>query len=100
MLFLSKSMLFLENYLLERYIEIVGIIAGVGTILSFVPQVTRIYKLRNTEAISLPMYIMFSIAEIFWILYGWMIHANAIIYTNIIILLLALIILIMKIIWG
>lgn len=92
-------MSYLMNCFLENNLTIIGIIAGICTVLSFIPQVVRIYQLRNVKAISLPMYAIFSIGEIFWIFYGCMLNAPAIIYTNIMILILALVILMMKIVW-
>lgn len=84
---------------LENYLEIFGVVAGVCTTLSFLPQVFKIYQLRSAEAISLPMYIIFSVGEVFWIIYGILLQAPAIIITNMIILILSLLILAMKIIW-
>ena len=76
---------YLISYL-ENYLEIFGMIAGVCTTLSFLPQVFKIYQLRSAEAISLPMYIIFSIGEVFWIFYGILLQAPSIIITNIILI--------------
>ena len=85
---------------LKNYLEIIGILAGLCTIISFLPQIIKIYRLRSAEAISLPMYIIFSIGEVFWVCYGILLEAPAVIGTNLIILILGLVILIMKILWN
>jgi MtN3 and saliva related transmembrane protein len=85
---------------LENYLEIIGILAGICTVLSFLPQVIKIYRLRSAEAISLPMYVIFCIGEVLWIFYGILLKAPAVIMTNVMILLLSSIILVMKIMWS
>lgn len=77
--------------------SILGYIAAVLTTVSFLPQVTHIYKTRDTSAISLSMYLMFSIGVFLWFIYGALIHAWPMVIANGITLLLALTILFLKI---
>lgn len=77
--------------------SILGYIAAVLTTVSFLPQVTHIYKTRDTSAISLSMYLMFSIGVFLWFIYGVLIHAWPMVIANGITLLLALTILFLKI---
>ena len=77
--------------------SILGYIAAVLTTVSFLPQVTHIFKTRDTSAISLSMYLMFSIGVFLWFIYGTLIHAWPMVIANGITLLLALTIVFLKI---
>ena len=77
--------------------SILGYVAAVLTTFSFLPQVTRIHKTKDTSAISLSMYLMFSIGVLLWFIYGILIHAWPMVIANGITLILALTILWMKI---
>lgn len=76
--------------------ELIGILAGVCTTVSFVPQVLHIRKTRNTTSISLGMYIVFCTGLALWLIYGIQIQAISIILANSVTLVLASYILIMK----
>lgn len=73
--------------------EIIGIIAGILTTISFVPQVVRVLKTNDTKSISKAMYICFSLGVCLWLVYGFLINSFAVIAANIITLPMALIIL-------
>lgn len=77
--------------------SILGYVAAVLTTLSFLPQVTHIYKTRDTSAISLSMYLMFSVGVFLWFIYGLLINAWPMVIANGITLLLTLMILWLKI---
>ncbi len=77
--------------------EIVGLIAGTLTTLSFLPQVFRVWRTRSTGDISLAMYAVFCTGVFLWILYGYWIGSWAVILANILTLILAGFILVMKI---
>lgn len=74
-----------------------GYFAATLTTLSFLPQVIRVYRTKNTDAISFWMYLMFSTGVFFWFIYGVMIQAWPVVVANAITLLLSLSILWMKI---
>lgn len=76
--------------------SILGYVAAVLTTFSFLPQVIHIHKTKDTSAISLPMYLMFSVGVFLWFIYGILIHAWPMVIANGITLLLALTILWMK----
>jgi len=78
-------------------INLIGYIAAILTTLSFLPQAIQTIKTRNTDGISLLMYLMFTIGVAFWLLYGILIKNNAIIIANAMTLILASIILAIKI---
>ena len=80
-----------------NFTEVLGIIAGILTTSSFVPQVIQIIKTRDVSGISLIMYIAMTVGISLWVVYGFIIGQIAVIAANSITLLLALIILTMKI---
>jgi MtN3 and saliva related transmembrane protein len=80
--------------------EILGFLAAVCTTASFVPQVWHILKTRDTRAISLMMYLLFTAGVVLWLLYGIMIGSTPVVAANSITLVLALVILTCKVRWG
>ncbi len=80
--------------------DITGAVAAILTTVSFVPQAVRIIKTRHTHDISLPMYALFSIGILLWLIYGILIGDAPIIAANIVTLALSLTILILKLRWG
>jgi MtN3 and saliva related transmembrane protein len=67
------------------------------TTASFVPQAWLIFRTRNVSGISLAMYSAFTLGIALWLAYGVMLGAWPIIIANIITLVLASCILVMKI---
>ena len=76
---------------------ILGYIAAVLTTFSFLPQAIRVYRTKNTDAISFWMYSIFSTGVFLWLIYGALIQAWPVVIANAITLLLSLWILWMKI---
>jgi len=76
--------------------EWVGMAAAFLTTGSFVPQAIRVLKTRDTRAISLAMYVMFTSGSFLWFIYGICIKSTSVIAANAITFLLALTILILK----
>lgn len=64
------------------YVEIIGICAGVCTTVSFVPQVIKILKTRQTKDISLTMYIVLTAGIFLWLIYGSFLRRVPIIMAN------------------
>lgn len=50
--------------------DYIGIAAAILTTISFLPQALSVLKTNKTAGISLPMYILFNIGVIFWLIYG------------------------------
>ena len=80
-------------------IEWIGLIAGVLTTLSFVPQVYRTWKTKSADDLSLGMFLMFTLGVILWLIYGFLIDDLPIILANIVTLSLACTLLIFKIVF-
>ncbi len=79
---------------------IVGLLAATCTTVSFVPQVVQILKTKNTQGISLGMYVLFTFGIACWLVYGFYLNELPIIIANSITLILAATILIFKIKHG
>ena len=76
--------------------EIIGVVAAFLTTVSFVPQAAQVLRTRETEAISLVMYSMFTAGVATWLAYGILTTQWSIIVANAITVVLAGIILVMK----
>lgn len=76
---------------------ILGNIAAVLTSVSFLPQAIQVIKTKNTQGISLPMYLMFVVGVILWLIYGILQRDLPLILANIVTLIFASIILFYKI---
>jgi MtN3 and saliva related transmembrane protein len=81
-------------------VTLIGSIAGFCTTISFVPQVLKIVRTRDTKGISLFMYIIFTTGIICWLAYGIFLNDLPIIVCNGITLCLAATILGFKIKYG
>ncbi len=77
-----------------------GFAAAVCTTISFLPQVIKTCRLKETRDISLLMYIVLVSGISLWICYGFLIGDYPVFIANGITLILALIILISKIRYG
>jgi len=68
---------------------IIGNIAAILTSISFLPQAIKILKTKDTKSISLPMYIMFVVGVLLWLIYGFLRNDVPLILANIVTLSLA-----------
>ena len=78
-------------------IILVGYIAGILTTISFVPQVARAWKLKETRDLSLAMLLLFSAGVLLWTLYGFWVSSFPIIAANTVTFILILVLLWLKI---
>ena len=77
--------------------EYVGFFAAALTTASFLPQAVLVLRTRNTEGISLLMYVMFTIGVAGWLTYGVLLSDLPMILANSITLVLASLILTLKV---
>jgi MtN3 and saliva related transmembrane protein len=77
-------------------IVLVGYIAGTLTTVSFVPQVIKAWRMRETRDISLAMLVLFGIGILLWTLYGFWTGSLPIIAANVITFVLIIVLLILK----
>lgn len=76
---------------------IIGYIAGTLTTISFLPQVIRTWKMRETKDFSLAMLLLFATGILLWTVYGIRTESLPVILANVITFLLIMILLAMKI---
>lgn len=74
----------------------IGLSAAALTTIAFLPQVIRSWRTRDTRAISLPMYSIFTLGIGLWLVYGIMLHDMPITLANGVTLILALTVLLLK----
>lgn len=77
-------------------LQILGLVAGTITSITFLPQVVKIWKTRSATDISLSMLLLLLLGVIMWLTYGILVKDAAIIYTNSMVLLMGLIMLFFK----
>ena len=77
--------------------ETIGYFAALLTTGSFLPQALRVWRSRETHAISLAMYAVFSSGVALWLVYGLLAISWPVVLANAVTLVLALAILVMKI---
>jgi MtN3 and saliva related transmembrane protein len=74
----------------------IGAIAAVCTTIAFVPQVIKSWRTRDLSGILLPMYTIFTLGVILWLVYGLLIGDWPVIIANAITALLAGVVLLLK----
>ena len=77
--------------------RVIGLSAAALTTIAFLPQVIRSWRTRDTHAISLPMYSIFTLGIALWLVYGVLLPDLPITLANSVTLLLALTVLMLKI---
>lgn len=81
-------------------VEILGGVAAVLTTVSFIPQALKVIRTRETHALSLGMYALFTTGVALWLVYGILVGSWPIMLGNAVTLALAGIILVMKLRLG
>jgi MtN3 and saliva related transmembrane protein len=78
-------------------ITVIGFIAASCTTISFLPQVIKTLKTKQTKDISMLMYLILLTGLTLWLIYGLIIKDDPIIFANGITLILAGIVFVLKI---
>ncbi len=82
--------------MMASWITLIGICAATLTTGSFLPQVIKTWRTRDTRSLSLLMYVAFSTGTALWLLYGILIRDLPIIAANVIACALSSSILVLK----
>ena len=82
---------------MQPQLQIIGYVAAICTSISFLPQAIKVINTRDTAALSLTMYSVFSFGVCLWLVYGLILGDLPLILANAVTLTFALIILAMKI---
>ncbi|MFA6521176.1 MAG: SemiSWEET transporter [Candidatus Gracilibacteria bacterium] len=77
--------------------EAIGIMAGICTTVSLVPQVIKTLKTKSAKDVSLLMFVIFSMGVLLWLVYGFIINSISMIVANCVTFVLAAIILVAKV---
>ena len=77
--------------------KIIGLVAGLLTTISFVPQVVKTWRSKSAKDLSLVMFLLYCTGMLLWTIYGFMLNELPLILWNIITLVLSLVILFFKI---
>lgn len=85
---------------MENMVNAIGWLGAFCTTLSFLPQAIKVIKTRNTQSLSLIMYIVFITGTSLWTIYGVMKSDYVIIGANVVTTTFALMILTTKIRYG
>ena len=80
--------------------DLIGSLAACLTTVSFVPQAWLTFKTRDVSGVSLLMYSVFTVGVALWLVYGVLLGSWPIVIANAITLVLALMILGMKLVYG
>lgn len=81
-------------------IEIIGLIAATLTTAAFLPQVYQTWKTKDVSGLSLPMFTMFFVGIVFWLIYGVLKESLSIILANAITVVSSFLLLYFKIKYG
>jgi MtN3 and saliva related transmembrane protein len=79
------------------FITLLGLVAGVLTTTSFIPQLLKIRRTRSADDISAAMFVAYCIGVTLWLIYGALNRDIAIIAANFVTLVLAMTVLILKV---
>lgn len=77
-------------------IEILGLVAGTITSITFVPQVIKIWQTKSAKDLSIVMLLLLMLGVVLWLIYGLVVMSASIIYTNSMVLLMSLVMLYFK----
>ena len=77
--------------------DLIGYGAAILTTAAFVPQALKSWSSRDLSGVSLSMYSLFTLGVALWLLYGILLKSWPIILANLITLILASVVLLLKI---
>ena len=79
------------------FVTVLGLSAGLFTVVAFFPQLLKVWRTKSTRDISLGMFSIFCAGVFLWFVYGLVIDDVPIIITNLLVFVQALIIVMFKI---
>ncbi|MGB2601565.1 MAG: SemiSWEET transporter [Candidatus Omnitrophota bacterium] len=82
------------------HISTIGLIAGVCTTISFIPQMVKILRTKHVRDLSSSMYIILTVGITLWLIYGIFLGELPIILANSVTLCFCVFVLVSKIRYG
>ena len=76
--------------------EIIGLLSGTLSCITFVPQIFKTWKSKSVKDISVSSFLIVVSSTIVWIFYGILINSISVLLTNIVVFFTAIIMLWMK----
>ena len=83
-----------------NFVELLGFTAGVFSMSMFVPQIYKMLKTKSAKDVSIQVFILSAISNSLWTTYGVISSKPAIIVTNVVIFILAIIQIVLKVKYG
>lgn len=77
--------------------DLIGYVAAILTTVAFFPQVLKSWRSRDLAGVSLTMYSLFTVGVALWLVYGVMLGSWPIIIGNLVTLVLAGVVLVLKV---
>ena len=77
--------------------QVMGLAAATLTTCAFMPQACKVFKTGNTSHLSLWMLLLQGTGNFFWCIYGYLIHSDAVLYANVITVMVVFYILVQKV---
>ena len=74
-----------------------GTVAGILSVVAFIPQAWRIVRRKSAADVSLAMYVTLIAASALWMFYAWMLGSMPLFFTNLVIGAIAVLIALLKI---
>ena len=72
-----------QEEILWSTIEAIGLVAGVLGIVAWVPQIREVWVHKRHEGISLPTFLVVTVALSLWLIYGVLVESIAMIFSNV-----------------
>lgn len=82
---------------MENLTALIGLVATVTSTIAFLPQAIYVIRTKDTQSLSLSMYVIFVISVISWEMYGILIRDIPIIVANVVCIIASSIILYYKV---
>ncbi|MBU0570930.1 MAG: SemiSWEET transporter [Candidatus Omnitrophica bacterium] len=82
------------------HIRLIGLIAGFCTTISLLPQIMKMLRTKHARDVSMVMYVVLVIGVVCWLVYGIFLKEIPLILANSVTLMLCLIIIGMKAVYG
>jgi len=76
-------------------VEIIGTTAGILSCITFMPQVIKTWKLKSARDLSPVMFVVAMVSTLLWLVYGVLIGSFSMIFTNVIVFLLSVVMLVL-----
>ena len=85
---------------MENLATVAGTVAGVLSVAAFVPQAWRIFRRKSASDVSLSMYLTLTAASLLWMYYAWVLGSMPLLFTNLVIGVIAVLIALLKVRHG